>query len=276
MSIRMLIAASALLLPLHVQPLLAQDTFTAERLMQVTGMNLIFDQFGESIATPSPGDGIPTDPAFLKIWKTTALTVFDGAMLSAALETAMSDAFTPDEMRAFKDFYTADFGEHIVGLETAVSVLDPTSQAKVVAEGLALYEGLDPSATRKVQIDELLKLAGADLTGDLVRQSSRGVMIGMSLVHGGHIDIPWDEIDAQLEARMPAIEAEIRSYQQALAAYTYKDLTEAEIETYLAFLRSAPAQKLYSVYTSAVNQIVTAAMTKFGQKLAQSLTGQAA
>ncbi len=251
----------------------AQQTgYTAAELMADTGIDLVFDQFGSTIGESARLNGITSDAHFLATWERTATTSFDRDALNSALEVALTDAFTPEESAAIEAFYSSDFGERVVDLERVVLRMDGSGQAAAVAEGLTLYEALPDEDGRRAQIDELLDLAGAELTPELVRQSSRSLMMGMSLAQNGDIEIPWEEIDAQLEAQMPAIEAEIMSYQQALSAYTYRDLSDEELEQYLAFLRTDPARKFYGIFVPAVTRIVSAAMAQFGQKLGQNLT----
>lgn len=268
-----LLPAAILTIALSVAPAGAQQPgYSAAELMAATGIDLVFDQFGTIIGESARTNGITSDAHFLETWETTATASFDVETLNSALEHALTDAFTPDEAVALRDFYSSDFGKRIVAMERVVLVMDSMAQAAAVAEGVTLYSALTGESERKNQLDELLALAGADLTPELVRQSSRSLMMGMSLAQNGDIEIPWETIDAQLEAQMPAIEAEIRSYQQALSAYTYRDLSDTELEEYLVFLRSAPAKKLYGVFVPAVTQIVSAAMAQFGEKLGQNLT----
>jgi hypothetical protein len=53
--------------------------------------------------------------------------------------------------------------------------------------------------------------------------------------------------------------------------FAYQDLTDADLETYLEFLRTESARKFYAVAAYAVGQIVAERMERFGETLARKL-----
>src|SRR5690606_31707085 len=133
--------------------------------------------------------------------------------------------------------FSAPFGMNVTEIERTVTTLPPEMQLVARDEGLALVGEADPR--RFEQIEEMLRLVSADLAVAIVRQSVRGMLIGMSMSgQQGDIEVPWDEIDAHLDAIMPEIEADVATTQRAIMYFAYRELTEGELDTYLAFLRT--------------------------------------
>ena len=161
--------------PVAAEEAVAVDPgFAAAELMAVSGVDLVFAQFAATIADSAQSQGITTDAHFLATWERTALAAFDAATLNSALEIALTGAFTSDEQAALEGFYNSDFGRRVVGIEKAVQTMAPSDQTAAVAQGLAAFEALAADSRRLAQIEELLVLAGAELTPELVRQSSSG------------------------------------------------------------------------------------------------------
>ena len=100
----------------------------------------------------------------------------------------------------------------------------------------------------------------------------RGILIGLSMAtQQGDIEVPWEEIELQLDAIMPGLESDIALTQKALMFFAYEQFSEAEIDEYLVFLRTRSAQKLYAVSAYAIGDIVAERMHAFGEALAARL-----
>jgi hypothetical protein len=122
---------------------------------------------------------------------------------------------------------------------------------------------------RSTQLDDLMELMSAEISGVMAGQSMRALLLGMSVSHQrGDIEVPWQEIDAQVEAMMPSLIADHTRAQRAMMAYAYRGLSDDDLDRYIEFLRTAPAQKLYAIAAYAVGQIVARSMSSFGETLA--------
>ena len=245
-------------------------TMTIEELMRATALDELFNQFGATIEAAPAEQGLPMPAAMRDAWTIAVRQTFDSGDMHAELAAALDGRFTAEELAVYDEFYSSDFGIRVTGIERAVTSLGPEQQLIVQSEGLELAEGAGDR--RNAQIDEMLALVHAELTTDIVAQSVRGMLIGMSLSgQQGDIEVPWEEIDAQLKAIMPGIAAEITMTQRAIVFYAYKDLTEAELEDYVVFLRTEAAQKLYALVVVSAGDVIAQRMTTFGENLVAAL-----
>jgi hypothetical protein len=106
----------------------------------------------------------------------------------------------------------------------------------------------------------------------MVGQSVRAMLLGMAVSHQhGDIEVPWSEIDAQVTAMMPDLQARVSASQRALMAYAYRDLSDGDLDRYISFLETPAAQKLYSSAAIAVGRIVTHGMSTFGKAFANRM-----
>jgi hypothetical protein len=278
MSLRVLALAAALSLgslatATAIGPGLAQAqsaAMTMDELMHATALDDIFTQFGPGIASAPDEQGMPMVGAQKAAWEQSAAEVFGADRMHADLARALSDKFDPEDIAIFDGFFRSSFGEMVSEIERSVTLLPPVEQEAARQTGIALAAAADPR--RNAQIDEMLKLVSAEIATAIVRQSVRGMLIGMSMTgQSGDIEVPWEEIDAHLDTIMAGVEADVQLTQRAMMFFAYSDLSEAELDQYLEFLRTTAAQKLYAIAAYSIGEIITSRMEEFGETLARRL-----
>lgn len=273
MRVAMLVAVLGLAVPVLTAPppSIAAEArvadFSVAELMHATALDLIFDQFAEAIATSARISDISPDEIFLSHWEAAAASSFNGPALRSRLASSLDGKFSADERAALGEFFRSEFGVRISALERAVAKLSADDQIAALSEGQTLSE--EASVVRSAQLDDLMELMSAEISGVMAGQSMRALLLGMSVSHQrGDIEVPWQEIDAQVEALMPSLIADHTRAQRSMMAYAYRGLSDDDLDRYIEFLRTAPAQKLYAIAAFAVGQIVTRSMSSFGETLA--------
>jgi hypothetical protein len=254
-------------------PVLAQEAqaISTQDLMRATALDEIFTQFGPTIEASPAEQGVPFTASMNAAWVDAARDVFDAEGMHDSLVAALEDKFDTDDYAAYDAFFSSDFGHRVSEIERAVTVLPPEAQLEARSIGIELAEGTEPR--RREQIEEMLELVSAEIASAMVRQSVRGMLIGMSMTgQQGDIQVPWQEIDAHLELIMPEIEADVALTQRAMMYFAYRELTEAELDTYLEFLRTEPARKFYAIAAFSIGEIITDRMEVFGETIARNLS----
>ena len=256
-----------------VIPALAQQVtapISTTEMMQVTGLDVIFSQFGAAIADSARQEQVTNDERFIARWEATALSSFDSRTMHGRLAKLLDGRFTADEQQVFASFFRSSFGLRISAIERAVAILPAAEQVSAMAEGEILLVAAD--ATRRGQIDEMLELVSAEISGAMVAQSVRAMLMAMSVANQqGDIDVPWAEIDAQVAAMQPTLLAEVEQSQRTLMLYAYRELSEVDLDHYIEFLRTPAAKKFYAIAAYAVGRVVTDGMSAFGEALAQRM-----
>lgn len=273
MRVAMLVAVLGLAVPVLMAPppSIAAEAqvadFSVAELMQATALDLIFDQFGAAIAASARVSDISNNEIFLRHWEAAAASSFNGPALRSRLLSSLDGKFSVKECAALGEFFHSDFGVRISALERAVAKLGADDQIAALSEGETLADGA--GVVRSAQLDDLMELISAEISGIMAGQSMRALLVGMSVSHQrGDIEVPWQDIDAQVEAMMPGLIADHTRAQRAMMAYAYRGLSDAELDEYIEFLRTAPAQKLYAIAAYSVGQIVARSMSRFGETLA--------
>jgi hypothetical protein len=244
---------------------------TTDELMRATALDEVFTQFGPGIEAAPAEQGAVYSAAMQAAWTAAAREVFEPNRMHKSLARALDNKFEDEDYAAFGAFFNSDFGVRVVDIERAMAKMPPDAQLAARELGAALAAE-NSGNRRSEQLEEMLKLVNADVANAMIRQSVRGMLIGMAMNNRqGDIQVPWEEIDAHLNAIMPEIEADVAVTQRAILYYAYRDLTEAELDVYLEFLRTNSAQKLYAVAAYSIGEIITERMETFGETLSRKL-----
>lgn len=281
MNMRAAALAALLGLPLVLAaqpPVLAQvdaqtvaPAMTTEELMRATALDEVFAQFGPSMENSPRDQGVPMPAQLEAAWGEAAREVFNARTMQMELTRLLDDKFTSADYAAFAAFFNSGFGVRVSEIERRVTAMPPEAQFDARADGLALA-GAAQGSHRALQIDEMLDLVSAEIASAMIRQSMRGMLLGMYVSSSqGDIQVPWEEIDAQLDFVMPAIEADVALTQRAMMFYAYRELGDAELDRYLDFLRTEPARKFYALAAYAIGEIITRRMETFGETLSRKL-----
>lgn len=265
----LMLAVAPLTLPdLAIRPAIAQSEQAAvAALMRATALDVVFSQFAATIASSARTQEISNDEIFLKHWEATANSVFAADRLHERLARLLEGKLSAEEQDVLGVFFQSDFGRRMTQLERNAALLGPMAQIGAISRGEMLLA--TAPVIRSTQIEQLMELVSAEISAAMVGQSLRALLLGLSISHQeGHVAVPWEEIDAQVNAMMPGLMADIGQTQRAMMAYVYRDLSDDELDRYISFLRTPAAQKFYAIAAYAVGRIVADGMADFGEAFA--------
>ena len=265
--VRILVACAFMLLA--VLPAPAAEAVSTSEVMRATALDTLFDQFGPTISAAAGEQQISQNRVFLEHWEDTARRAYDGPAMRQRLATALEAALTSGDREELGRFFRSELGERISAIERKVALLGPDAQLAVAKEGRALMGSA--TAARLAQLD---RINAPEMARVFVRQGLRALLVGLSVAgQRGTVVLPWPAIDAQVEAMMPELTRTALDNQKAMMAYAYSDLSDAELDTYIAFLAGPAATRLTQRASEAADAIVTEATHSFGQALATRMSG---
>jgi hypothetical protein len=244
----------------------------SERLLAIAGLDGIFRDFGETVAGSARLGGID-DELFIETWEATAREAFGHPDLALNLRVVLDQELAADEATGIESFYASPAGERIAALEASTQAIAPERQLDAIAKGQASY--LTASIHRQQQIEELLALGNAEFTFALLVESLRGMAIGLHLSKNGGIAVPWEEIDASVVTRLEGLSESLREASRGVIALTYAPLSDAELETYLDFMRAPATQKFHAVTTIVIGSAIRDTMAGLGAMVAEKLAAVA-
>lgn len=232
------------------------------------GLDQIFTQFGRSIAQGPRRQGV-TDEHFLAAWEPLTRDVFARRELNERLTAMLDRRLDRVDLAGVQDFLTSPFGSRVTGLEQQAQAIPPEQQVAAIARGQVLY--LQAGRARQALLEELLKLSGAEVTFAVLGESLRGLAVGMHIVAHGDLHIPWEEIDALVDARLAGMRESLAEASRGALALTYAELSDDELAEYVAFLATPATRKFYAVASVTVSALIREAMFVLGEDVAARL-----
>ncbi len=250
----------------------AGEPTPSERVTARLGLESLYAQFGETVALSAAQGGIG-DKRFRAAWESVARDAFTPDGLDARLAAELDAALEPDEIAAIEAFFASELGQRIGMLEAAVQHVPPHAQIDIIAKGHVFLFKAAP--TRQVQIGEVLRLGSAEVTFGMLKESLRGMALGLHLSKNDGLTVPWEEIDAAVGQELAGMEESLRDASLGTLAYALSPLSDAELAGYLEFLRAPGTQKFQAVTALTIGRAIHDAMGTLGTGLAARLAAVA-
>ena len=260
-SLAIAVALAAPIVPMSVTPAVAQELEIVE-ILDALGYQTYAEHI-EGLYRATPDD--PTmDEGQRANWTKAAAGLFSSQDIIDAATLGLED-LTEVEIQVISEFYESDLAKTVTEMEVAVQ---DTARADEIEQAVDAYgETLpDLSPERLTLILELENAFGsADDTVAQVMNFQIGLMRGMADSNIGTAPLNEAEILLLVQSNADLIRAEIEESAGKWAGYTYRDLTDDQFATYLAFLQTDAAQRLYGLTDLAVLQIVERDAYRLGQ-----------
>ena len=257
----------ALALMLAPFPLTAAEP-VSDTLMRQAGMDSLFRDFGTTLALSPRQHGVG-DTRFLSAWETCTSAAFGDNDLNRRLAERLGQSLSDDEMAGIGTFLASPLGLRLAGLERTTRDIALDRQIETLAKGKTLY--FVAPQTRRARFEEVMQLSGAEVGFAMLGESLRGMALGLHLSAKGDIALSWEEIDASVTAQLTGLEDSLADATRSTLAFTYADLSDADLDAYLDFLRAPATRKFYATLTLAIGEIIEETMFGIGQDVAARL-----
>ena len=242
---------------------------TAHRLMIRSGLSVQLRGFAAQIENE-----IKQNPAKL-----------DGQMI-AALAAAAKEAFRAELLqedmtrRIAKKLTVADMKTALAWLETAIgrriTLAEELASAALDARSLGAYlervKATPLPEKRKGLVAELVSVTQAVRSAAATQEAmALGVALGMDSMQPREKRVGEAALRARLRQAMPPDQVQAALAQQlpVIYAYTYRDVTDADLSAYVAFLKSVGGRRYHDGMTGAFIEGLGRASVQVGELAAQ-------
>ena len=211
--------------------------------------------------------------------------------LLLALADAGREAYRPELMAKeiaqmlAQTLKPAEMQKAIAWLETGVgrrvTLAEERASASMDEAALKRYaeqtKHQPPSARRQKAIQDLIEVTGSlEFTAKLVEGTALGVAIGMDSTQPVQKRVGVAFLRKQIEKTMPKEQLKdmLRQAMPGIFGYTYREVSDADLEAYLAFLRSPNGKRVNDAIADAFGQSMIAASVRVGQLVDQRSSKQ--
>jgi hypothetical protein len=191
------------------------------------------------------------------------IDVFEAPALSAL--AANLDAATVKKIDAFLE---SDLGRRMVAADLATAVLEEPAIAKIMSGEISA-----PSTRERDALFDKLELASrsTESTVQIFLSMGQAVAIGTAVGAGRDRTEVGESARKSGEAGRVAMEENMRAPLRRYMAYSYRDLSDADLKHLLSFLQSAPGKRYVSAYIASLGAGYDAMGTRCGEHLGESL-----
>ena len=253
-----------MLLSLAVVANTATASDSIEQLMELSGMNHDLESIPEQITTSVKQSGSAGQDAQTASVNTIMVESFDPVVMKSIVKAHLKQELSSADIKAALKWLHSPLGKKITALENAAS--DVQDLADIQKKMPELLENNDRFALIR-KLDDAIKVSESTVNTLVIMQGAmlRGMMASAPA------DKRWndDRIKEYLAGIEPQIKAEYELLTIASLAYTYRNLPDNEVRAYIDFANTPAGQHYHSSAIAAMNEALTAASEKMGQRLGQ-------
>lgn len=193
-------------------------------------------------------------------------------LMAQEIADNLAETLKPEEMQRVLAWLEQGVGRR-------VTLAEERSSGSMNEENLRRYgeqtKAKPPSAQRQKLIEDMIEVtSGLEFGVRLLEGMALGVAIGMDSTQPVQSRAGAALLRKQLEAAMPKeqVKAQLRVAMPAMMGYTYREVSDADLTAYVAFLRSADGKRANDAITEAFTQAMVSASLRLGQLVDQRST----
>jgi hypothetical protein len=245
----------------------AADRGKLAAFIEVTGYGVVIESLQEG-AMSGPGLVGDAPDTFGKQYASLAEEVFDPAQMQARALDILA-AVMPDELvDAGADFYASDLGQRLVAAENEGHMTPAETKYQT---GSQLVEAMLAASDPRIELFRSLNDAVGSQEVSIRAVVEIQVRFLLAAAAAGVLPQGPEEgeLRAMLTAQAEANAAQNEIYGLIANAYTYRDVSTADLEAYLEALRTPRMQQVYEVLNATQFQVMIERYEMLGARLGE-------
>ena len=182
--------------------------------------------------------------------------------------SALAANLDPATEKKTEAFLASDLGRRMVAADMATAVLTESQIDKIMKGELAA-----PSTPQRDALFDKLEQAArsTESTVQIFLSMGQAVAIGTAVGSGRDTAAVADSARKSGEATRAGLEEDMRAPLRRYLAYSYRDMSDADLKHLLAFLESPPGKRYVSAYIASLGAGFDAMGRRCGEQLGESL-----
>jgi hypothetical protein len=182
--------------------------------------------------------------------------------------SALAANLDPATEKKTEEFLLSDLGRRMVAADAATAALEEAKIDKIMKGEIAVA-----STPQRDALLEKLEQAShsTESTVKIFLSMGQAVAIGTAVGAGGDSAGVADRARKSGETSRPGLEQDMRVPMRRYLAYSYRDLSDADLKHLLAFLESPPGKRFVSAYIASLGAGFDAMGRRCGEQLGESL-----
>jgi uncharacterized membrane protein YccC len=248
----------------HVQELYAKSGIEKELQQLPSAIQVIFDQ---SVRQDDDARKLPRE--VLSAMRASLPQAFATAGLKETMLSELAAKLTAQDIKDVLQWLDSPLGRKCTQLEEAASTAE--AQAEMMEHSAELRDS-PPTPERLKALREFdAAVQGTQSAVDMAINTQVAVALAINATFPAERRMPLEEISRELEKNRPILEATVRSEVLISQIYTYKSLTEAELQRYTEFAKSPSGSKYQSAAMNGFKKAILKGAVKWGELIGNAI-----
>ena len=223
--------------------------------------------FDQSVPEDDQARKLPKE--ILSAMRASVPKAFAPERLKETILAELTGKLTAQDIKDTLQWLDSPIGRKCTKLEEAAST--PEAEAEMQQYAARLHDS-PPTAERLKVLRELD--SAAKVTGNAVEMAIQ-TQVAVALAVNATLPVeqqkPLEDVYSEIEKTGPAIEASVRSQTLISQLWTYRSLTEAEIQLYTEFAKSPAGSKYNSAAMAALDKANLQGAAKWGELIGDAM-----
>lgn len=240
--------------------------------LEITGFDVALDSIALSAKDAPMMLGMDRSD-FGDAWSTTADEVFDTQTMRDTAMDILAQTLDDDLLAHAAGFYASDLGQRLVQVENAAHMAEDAEKAEI---GERLVDRMAQDGDPRLPV--LRKLTQAVNSDDVSVRAVQEIQVRflMAASHAGVLDTELDEgnLRAILRENEDDLRQSLRKSSVIAAVYTYRDISEGDLQAYLEALQDPKMQRVYELMNAVQYEIMASRFEVLAARMAEIGRGQ--
>jgi len=223
--------------------------------------------FDQSVPEDDQARKLPKE--ILSAMRASVPKAFAPERLKETILAELTGKLTAQDIKDTLQWLDSPIGRKCTKLEEAAST--PEAEAEMQQYAARLHDS--PPTAERLKVLRELDLA-AKVTGNAVEMAIQ-TQVAVALAVNATLPVeqqkPLEDVYSEIEKTGPAIEASVRSQTLISQLWTYRSLTEAEIQLYTEFAKSPAGSKYNSAAMAALDKANLQGAAKWGELIGDAM-----
>lgn len=246
-----------------------------DELMDKSGITKQLEGFSELLQmgfSDATQGAEPEKQEELKLIQEKMARAYDMDKFNAALRKSMGENLNDADITEVLKWLNSPLGQKITRIEEKGSTVE-AEQAKQ-----AFMMSFDPQSISQERLAAVGDLESAinatELLLTIILNSQKAIMMAVMPYVPVEQRISAKEIDMQIEMNRPILQSQYEDYIIGSMVFTYQELSDDELKSYVAFAQTPAGIKYHKVTSNAFSEAFTQAAAAFGDEIGSSIPAE--
>jgi Uncharacterized protein conserved in bacteria (DUF2059) len=249
-------------------PLHAAERTKVEAFLLVTGFDVALDSISQSAANAPAMLGLK-DEEFSNEWNLLAARVFNQKVMRKLAIDILEVTLSDEALTHAAGFYASDLGQRLVAVENASQLMQDDEAKR--AEGQRIVADLVAAGAPRLELIKRMNRAvgGADFSVQALQEIQVRFLLAASAAGVIALRVDAEELRAMMQEQSGGLRLSLQKSALVGAAYTYRDMSDADIEAYSEALEQPLMQEVYELLNAVQYEIMANRFEVLATKMAE-------